>query len=312
MRFVPGEDAPTPSERRAPRRRRALSPAALAGAAMLLSAAAFSGCEGPGGCCFGIDDRPPGVPLGFSSRTGDGQVELLWYGSGDRDLRGYHLFRNDEPRGYFRRIATLGPHAYSYVDRDVHNGQTYWYALSAFDDAGNESDLTSEDVFDTPRPEGFSVRLANAAAAPETAGYDFSRREVVDARALDADVYYWQSPDEGAWMVATERSDDQVTDIQDAGYMPLDDVGWAPVSGWSPTGESELIAGHSYIVWTWDDHYAKFRVVSLSPERAVIDWAYQTDRGNPELSTAGVDAASRRPGAHRSRTHQTGLSRRNP
>jgi hypothetical protein len=29
------------------------------------------------------------------------------------------------------------------------------------------------------------------------------------------------------------------------------------------------------VVWTWDDHYAKFRVSSVSSGRVVFDWAYQ-------------------------------------
>jgi hypothetical protein len=80
------------------------------------------------------------------------------------------------------------------------------------------------------------------------------------------------------------------TDIQDAGYAStLDAVDFAPTTGWSPTGTVELIVGHCYIVWTRDDHYAKFRVTDLkpsstgSPGRVTFDWAYQVDRGNREL-----------------------------
>jgi hypothetical protein len=76
-------------------------------------------------------------------------------------------------------------------------------------------------------------------------------------------------------------------DIQDAGYASsLDAVDFSPVgqtAGWSPTGTVELIPGHCYIVWTWDDHYAKFRVTGLSATTVSLDWAYQTATGNPEL-----------------------------
>jgi hypothetical protein len=44
-----------------------------------------------------------------------------------------------------------------------------------------------------------------------------------------------------------------------------------------------LIPGHCYLVWTRDNHYAKFRVTGLSPTVVSFDWAYQTDPGNPEL-----------------------------
>ena len=79
-------------------------------------------------------------------------------------------------------------------------------------------------------------------------------------------------------------------DIQDAGYRTtLDGVDFAPIVGWSPSGSVEVIVGHCYIVWTRDDHYAKFRVTevrpatSTSPSQVVFDWAYQVDAGNREL-----------------------------
>ncbi len=58
---------------------------------------------------------------------------------------------------------------------------------------------------------------------------------------------------------------------------------WAPIDGWSPTAEVELIPGHVYVVWMRDDHYAKFRVVTVGPSQVVLDWAYQIDQGNQEL-----------------------------
>ena len=89
---------------------------------------------------------------------------------------------------------------------------------------------------------------------------------MVSAEDVDADIYYWQSPEEGAWMVATERSPDDYTDIQDAGYLALDDVDWAPEEGWATGRRGATHRGaFSYIVWTWDNHFAKFRVASVTP-----------------------------------------------
>lgn len=110
-------------------------------------------------------------------------------------------------------------------------------------------------------------------------------------------------------MIATERSTDDYTDIQDAGYLALDDVDWAPEEGWAPDGEVPLTEGHCYIVWTWDNHFAKFRVASVAPDRVMIDWAYQVDEGNPELLRPGSAAVSRPPLAG-SRAHEHGLSGR--
>src|ERR1043165_7588036 len=81
--------------------------------------------------------------------------------------------------------------------------------------------------------------------------------------------------------------------LQDVGYLKLDGLDWAPDGGWSDLGRVELIEGHTYAVVTADDHFAKFYVVSLSGDRATLDWAYQVDRGNRELSVgAPVTALS--------------------
>ena len=111
-------------------------------------------------------------------------------------------------------------------------------------------------------------------------------------------------------MVATERSDSEYTDIQDAGYIGLEDVDWAPEEGWALTGEVPLIEGHSYVVWTWDDHYAAFRVASISPERVLVEWAYQTDEGNPELLLPGIAGTAVKEADGGRREHQKGEGRR--
>lgn len=267
---------------------------------------------------FHPDTYPPAAPRGVETVTGDHEVEIYWLANTERDLDGYRLYRNEEPDGYFRRIATVGRSSVSFVDRDVRNGETYYYALAAFDDAGNESELSSELAFDTPRPEGRDLRLSNSVRVPAEAGYDFSARRVVDVASIDADIYYWQTEEDGAWLVATERSGDVFTDIQDVGFARFDEIGWAPEGGWAPSGDVPLIEGHVYVIWTWDDHYAKVRVVSLGPNSVVLDWAYQLDPGNPELrafvedgstdlvTKASDDHGSSKPAAGAPRVHRVG------
>jgi hypothetical protein len=281
----------------------------IAAVALLAFGAAVSaGCEpgDDGDNCWRPDTTPPAVPCGLWSMTGDREVRVMWIANSENDLDGYRIYRSTEPSGYFPRIATLHRGATSFTDRDVHNGVTYYYSMSAFDYAGNESDLVGKTIHDTPRPEGGGLRLDNARLDPRLAGYDFSADRVVGGEDIDADIYYWHSPEEGAWMVATDRSADDYTEIQDAGYFELDDVDWAPDGGWAPAGEVPLVEGHCYIVWTWDNHFAKFRVASVTADRAVIDWAYQVDEGNPELIRAG-SAVPPRPALTGPRAHRIGL-----
>ena len=85
------------------------------------------------------------------------------------------------------------------------------------------------------------------------------------------------------------------TQIQDAGYASsLDAVDFAPSAGWAPSGTTELVVDHCYVVWTQDDHYAKFRVTSLTSTRVVVDWAYQVDTGNRELEAHRAPAEGSR------------------
>ena len=87
------------------------------------------------------------------------------------------------------------------------------------------------------------------------------------------------------------------TDIQDLGYThSLLDIKVAPASGWSPTHDVRLYVGHTYVVWTHDDHYAKFRVTSLSPSRVVFDWAYQLQESNPMLKRVPGQSGDAREG----------------
>lgn len=231
------------------------------------------------------DTTPPAAPRGLYSVTGDGRATLRWLANTERDVAGYRVYMSVCATGsscpYERIGTTTGT---SFVATGLANGVTRYFAVAAVDHDGNESDLTYEDVFDTPRPAGFGRMLTNYVSDPDFAGYDFS---VYGVRAYDhpsTDIFYGYNGS-----VAQMFAADGLTDIQDAGYASsLDAVDWAPSAGWSPTGTVELIPGHCYVVWTRDDHYAKFRVTSISSGQVVIDWAYQTDPGNPELAARRV------------------------
>ena len=69
----------------------------------------------------------------------------------------------------------------------------------------------------------------------------------------------------------------------------LYEIDYAPVSGWVPIQPNENIkyveakVGHTYIVWTWDNHFAKIRINRITNERVVFDWVYQLVEGEPKL-----------------------------
>jgi len=256
----------------------------------ILLAAVALGIAGCNDSSSPRDVTPPAAPRGLYHVTGDGQVALSWLANTESDLAGYRVYESNcssGPNCPYNRIGATA--ATEFNATGLTNGVTRYFAVSAVDAAGNESDLSYEDIYDTPRPAG-STALNNYLSGPAGSGYDFSAFGKVSWDDNNADIFYGNDG-RVAQMFATLHvvapGDTIPNDIQDAGYAStLDAVDLAPVglnAGWSPTGTVELIPGHCYVVWTWDDHYAKFRVTGISQGAVSIDWAYQTAEGNNEL-----------------------------
>jgi hypothetical protein len=267
-------------------------------ALLALVALIAAGCSDNDGPVAVVDSVPPAPPQAVKTVTGDDRVTLSWVRNTEPDLAGYRVYRGTT--GYDGPFDPLGTTAaIGWVDDEVVNGQTYFYAVAAYDEAGNESDLSVENTFDTPRPAGTNLVLTPLSMEPGLpSGYDFSAGVLRPAADAETDVYF-EIVDGTRLMIARDLS----TDIQDAGFHPLDELDWAPEEGWSPTGTVELILGHSYYVWTRTDNFAKFRVTALSDSQVRIDWAFQLQAGNPELMrtprrTAETMAVSA-PGAQR-------------
>ena len=221
---------------------------------------------------------PVGPPVGLYSITGDEEVILYWTPVNEHLVDDFIVYRSSSPDGYFYEIGHS--HGDWFVDDEVTNGRTYYYAVSAVDHCGYESELSYEIAYDTPRPEGFDEVLYDANGMDwRRSGWDFSSYRSVSWDATSADIFFLWA-DDLPFLVAADLD----TDIQDAGYADFDDVTWAPSRGWSPSGTVEVIPGHVYVVWTRDNHFAKVRAREISGNYMVFDWAYQIDTGNPELA----------------------------
>lgn len=232
------------------------------------------------------------APVGLYSVTGDEAVTVYWIPVAPEDVSEFVVYRAGSADGPFREVGHTTRDYF--VDASVANGVTYFYAVTALDRCGHETELSHEIVFDTPRPEGFGDRIydANGVDWPRS-GWQFALARALPWDHDDADIYYILS--DGVGYLVTTGTD---TDIQDAGFGDFDSVDWAPVEGWSPTGTAEVIPGHVYVVWTWDNHFAKLRARSLGGDSLVFDWAYQVDPGNQELGprpAREVGALSLRP-----------------
>lgn len=237
-----------------------------------------------------IIDNPPAAPQGVYTITGDNAVYVYWNGPYERDLDEYWVYRSLSATTGYVAIGTVAAVAnpnldlviYEFVDNTAVNGQTYYYAVASVDGANHVSELSAEEVFDTPRPEGNAV-VFDEAIEPSLAGYDLSARVNVSSGSSAADIFIDRAL--GIYYINVA---DALTDIQDLGYTSsFDAVGYAPISGWSANGWAEIILGHTYIIWTRDLNYAKMRVQSINSNSVSFRWAYQTDPDNPELIVIG-------------------------
>lgn len=263
----------------------------------LITLGAGIACLGLAGCgnddVIYVEDGPPAVPTGVTTITGDEWVEVLWYPVRSDDVAGYGVYRSNTLNGAYSRIATVhGQESDTYVDYNVSNGVTYFYAVDAFDERGHESELSYEAAFDTPRPAGTNRTLSAQQVNPGSAGLDLSdwgtSGFITAWNALDADFYVQRI--DGVLYLKGTAIGGYWNDIQDLGYTDsMDEVSWAPADGWSvsPNGV-ELIAGHTYVIWTHDSYFAKIRVTAITgsgtPSAIQFDWAYQIDQSNPELA----------------------------
>ena len=271
---------------------RGLAPMALIALAVVFVSGATTGCGEDDPM---IVDTPPSAPDGVFSITGDRQVEICWNPNPEPDIAGYDIYWNTEAFGAFTYIASVGPNTTCFIDAPLTNGNTRFYAVAAFDQAGQESPLSIEDVFDTPRPEGTNLVLFDYLGQNSSlSGYDFSALSGAAQawNAVGTDVYFG-APNGVPTVFANQSAG---VDVQDYGYIDLVNVDWAPTAGWSGRGQEELIQGHSYIVRIvnqgGDFNMAKFYVVSVSPSSVTLDWAYQIDPDNLELAP-GIGGAQR-------------------
>ncbi len=234
------------------------------------------------------DNTPPPVPSGLRSTTGDGVVWLEWDPIiGVRDLDGYSVYRSIDDYTYYWQDDIYNGDT-DYADYDVNNGETYYYGVSSFDFAGNESEVSFEYwlVFDTPRPQGEDVVIYSAGADPDYSGFDFSAEDIVGYNSLRADFYldFDDAPGINAHFIELGTNG---SGIQDMGYTEsLYDITYAPGGGWSFLNYAEAIEGHTYVFETEDHHYAMIRITDLDFPPAptmTFDWAYQVDRDNREL-----------------------------
>jgi len=172
------------------------------------------------------------------------------------------------------------------------NGVSRCFAVSAVSTDGHESQWSTP-TYDTPRYDARNVVVNARQVTPATSGflfYDASNAmfgEVTSGTRADIDFYVDKHGDGTLWLAPVRTG----TGVQDVGAIAdLTSIDIAPTSGYG-TGEVEAAIGEGYAFQTTQTdgvHYGGLRVTALGASYIVMDWAYQSAAGNPELSRVHV------------------------
>ena len=261
---------------------------ALSLSTLLVTLILINGCSGDCGTTPVYIDEAPLPPVGILSVALDNAVHLNWIENQEADLAGYDIFVSDRYDGRYEFIGTSRTPAFT--DRGARNGLTNYYAVTAFDQAGNESELSRDVVYRTPRPEGMGVMLTDRFVDPNRAGYSFTNYRIVHFDTDETD-FFFETTNQGVPYIVVW--DD--TDLQDMGYTAsFDEISQAPTMGWLPSRDAQVVVGHTYVIRTWDTHYAKIRVTDVSGRRMTFDWSYQVAPGNTDLFVGNGSRLSKR------------------
>jgi hypothetical protein len=183
------------------------------------------------------------------------------------------------------------------------NGVPRCYAVSAISVEGYES-LWSPLRNDTPRPDAYNVLLKALDADSTKAGFRFWRDAngdhlvnpgelglVTNGNSAAADFQVVRNA--GGIFLQPVRSG---TAVMTYGAVPVDGltaIDYAPASGYA-TIALQAQPGWGYVfqmsgLTGGADPYYRYgalRVSAVGPDYVIVDWAFQTDPGNPELVRA--------------------------
>ena len=169
------------------------------------------------------------------------------------------------------------------------NGVPRCFAVSTVSVDGHES-VWSGPRSDTPRYDARNVVVFAPEVQASSSGFRFylpatgSFGNVLAGSRTDLDFRIERRPDSSLWLVPVRAG----VRVALYGTSPVDDVtsiDVAPVSGYS-TGAIEALPGYLYVFETLEAdglHYGAVRVTHVSADYLILDWAYQSDRGNPDL-----------------------------
>jgi hypothetical protein len=265
------------------------------------------------------DDRtspgiPPDVPANLESTTLDGAVALLWddnsYVADPANFEAYGIYSTSYDLDndlcgstWALEGTTVAP---EFVVGALTNGVPRCFSVTARSVEGAES-ARSTIVADTPRPDSRNLVLNVMQAQDAGSGFrfwdDFNGDQVTQDGELAqvrpgsaADIDFAVERDvSGSVFLRPVRPGTGVEFYSDLPVEDLTSVSFAPcIEDASPDGCAsynaspiDAIPGFGYVFETNGGdtfvRYGAVRVTHVGPTFIIVDWSFQTDRGNPML-----------------------------
>ncbi len=240
----------------------------------------------------------PPIPDGLDVVPLDGALFITW--SDASRLADDFSFYRVYLEGGDGSVLLLGEtDSEGFLDSLVENGNTYGYVVSAVDEQGHESELSTLEE-GTPRPDfhgellyAFGHRAAEAgfrfqddeATSPILSGDDPARHF-----RLEVDAAGWKLVPAPGVQIAAESFFTTALRCGPAADAGCVDVRWAPDSGYG-SDPVPLLPEFSYVVRVGaqggGSRYGLVRVAHLGFTQdgaiAIFDWAYQLQIDNPNL-----------------------------
>jgi hypothetical protein len=258
---------------------------------------------------------PPDVPANLVSTSLDGAVALSWtdnsYTADPSNFQNYRIYSTTYDldndlcgNSWALEGTTVAP---EFVVGALTNGVSHCFAVTGQSIDGAES-ARSQARADTPRPDSRNVLLFESPVQDAGSGFRFWDDLNGDGETQDAELGLVRDGSASSIDFVVERDIDGTvfltpvragTGVEfynpDAPVEDLTSIGFAPCipdsspDGCAPylTSPVEALPGFGYVFETDGGdgfvRYGAVRLTHVGQTFVILDWSFQTDRGNPEL-----------------------------
>jgi uncharacterized repeat protein (TIGR01451 family) len=211
-----------------------------------VNAAAANASNASGTATVTVNATPPAQVQGLTVATvSSSQLNLTWTANTELDLNHYNVYRSAVPGGPYTLMAS--PTANSYPDTGLTAATTYYYVVSAVDNAANEGTQSAQASGNTSSAPVNKMHIKSIAMALKTTWlykYATATVTVVDAAGNPVSG----ASVSGHWSGATTDSDSGLTNSSGQVSLTSNSVIW-PSSGTTFTFSVDNIQLSS---WTYD------------------------------------------------------------